>query len=315
MLSVHVKRASHPEALRTEQQKARSKAGNKRVRWLKAAFRVTWMRFALSQPLLVIAMGPMVGLAVREWIGEPLAVWLELALATPVVLWAAIPFFHRGYESFINRSPNMWTLIGLGTSVAFVYSVVATVAPQVFPAAFVIDGRVAVYFEAAAVIISLTLFGQILELKARSQTSAAIRSLLGLAPKTARRIAADGSEEDVPLAHVHVGDLLRVRPGEKVPVDGIVVEGTSALDESMLTGEPVPVEEEFDEFEEEDDAPSGPGQDVAAQLGDRLPERRHVLDRDHDFDLERLADPGIDDLHRSRLVRRAPPGARGERPR
>jgi Cu+-exporting ATPase len=141
----------------------------------------------------------------------------------------------------INRSPNMWTLIGLGTSVAFVYSVFATVAPQVFPTAFVVNGAVAVYFEAAVVIISLTLFGQILELKARSQTSAAIKSLLGLAPKTARRIAADGTEEDVPLAHVHVGDLLRVRPGEKVPVDGVVTEGSSALDESMLTGEPLPV--------------------------------------------------------------------------
>ena len=135
----------------------------------------------------------------------------------------------------------MWTLIGLGTSAAFVYSVVATVAPGVFPASFVSMGRVAVYFEAAAVIISLTLLGQLLELKARSQTSAAIKSLLGLAPKTARRINADGSEEDVPLTHVHVGDALRVRPGEKVPVDGVVVEGSSAVDESMLTGEPMPV--------------------------------------------------------------------------
>ena len=167
--------------------------------------------------------------------------WVELVLTLPVALWAGSVFYVRGVRSVINRSPNMWTLIGLGTSVAFIYSVVATVAPQVFPASFVIDGRVAVYFEAAAVIISLTLFGQILELKARSQTSAAIKSLLGLAPKTARRIAADGTEQDVPLAHVHVGDLLRVRPGEKVPVDGVVVEGSSALDESMLTGEPMPV--------------------------------------------------------------------------
>ena len=142
---------------------------------------------------------------------------------------------------FVNRSPNMWTLIGLGTGAAFVYSVVATIAPQVFPASFVSMGRVAVYFEAAAVIISLTLLGQVLELKARSQTSAAIKSLLGLAPKTARRIRADGVEEDVPLNHVHVDDLLRIRPGEKVPVDGVVVEGSSAVDESMLTGEPVPV--------------------------------------------------------------------------
>ena len=167
--------------------------------------------------------------------------WVELVLTLPVALWAGWPFYVRGVQSVINRSPNMWTLIALGTSVAFVYSVVATVAPHIFPATFVTDGSVAVYFEAAAVIISLTLFGQILELKARSQTSAAIKSLLGLAPKTARRIAADGTEEDVPLTNVHVGDLLRVRPGEKVPVDGIVVEGSSALDESMLTGEPMPV--------------------------------------------------------------------------
>ena len=167
--------------------------------------------------------------------------WVELALTLPVALWAGLPFYKRGAQSVVNRSPNMWTLIGLGTGVAFVYSVVATVAPQVFPAAFVIDGRVSVYFEAAAAIISLTLFGQILELKARSQTSAAIKSLLGLAPKTARRINADGTEEDVPLSHVHEGDQLRVRPGEKVPVDGVVVEGSSAVDESMLTGEPLPV--------------------------------------------------------------------------
>lgn len=166
---------------------------------------------------------------------------VELVLSLPIVLWAGWPFFQRGWQSVVNRSPNMWTLIGLGTGAAFVYSVVATVAPQVFPASFMSMGRVAVYFEAAAVIISLTLLGQVLELKARSQTSAAIRSLLGLAPKTARRIRADGSEEDVPLNHVHVGDLLRIRPGEKVPVDGVVVEGGSSVDESMLTGEPLPV--------------------------------------------------------------------------
>ena len=167
--------------------------------------------------------------------------WVELVLATPIVLWAGWPFFVRGVQSVVNRSPNMWTLIGLGTAAAFIYSVVATVAPGVFPASFVSMGRVAVYFEAAAVIISLTLLGQLLELKARSQTSAAIKSLLGLAPKTARRINADGSEEDVPLTHVHLGDSLRVRPGEKVPVDGSVVEGSSSVDESMLTGEPMPV--------------------------------------------------------------------------
>ena len=167
--------------------------------------------------------------------------WVELVLSAPVVLWAGWPFFVRAVESVVHRSPNMWTLIGLGTSAAFVYSVVATVAPGVFPASFVSMGRVSVYFEAAAVIVSLTLLGQLLELKARSQTSAAIRSLLGLAPKTARRIGHDGIEEDVPLADVHVGDSLRVRPGEKVPVDGSVLEGSSAVDESMLTGEPMPV--------------------------------------------------------------------------
>ncbi|HMN76042.1 MAG TPA: copper-translocating P-type ATPase [Burkholderiaceae bacterium] len=167
--------------------------------------------------------------------------WIEFGLTLPVALWAGWPFYVRGVQSVRHRSPNMWTLIGLGTSVAFVYSVVATLAPQLFPASFMVDGRVAVYFEAAAVIISLTLLGQILELRARSQTSAAIKALLGLAPKTARRIEADGSEADVPLAHVHVGDRLRVRPGEKVPVDGVVVEGSSAVDEAMLTGEPLPV--------------------------------------------------------------------------
>jgi Cu+-exporting ATPase len=167
--------------------------------------------------------------------------WVELALSIPIVLWAGVPFFVRGARSVLNRSPNMWTLIGLGTGAAFAYSVVATVAPEVFPASFMSMGRIGVYYEAAAVIISLTLLGQMLELKARSQTSAAIKSLLGLAPKTARRINADGSEQDVPIADVHVGDALRIRPGEKVPVDGVVIEGSSAVDESMLTGEPIPV--------------------------------------------------------------------------
>ncbi len=177
----------------------------------------------------------------QDWMDGAVQSWVELVLATPIVLWAGWPFFVRGWQSVLNRSLNMWTLIGLGTGAAYLYSVAATTVPQVFPASFVYMGRVAVYFEAAAVIISLTLMGQLLELKARSQTSAAIKSLLGLAPKTARRIRDDGTEEDVPLTHVHVGDLLRVRPGEKVPVDGIVTEGSSAVDESMLTGEPVPV--------------------------------------------------------------------------
>ena len=167
--------------------------------------------------------------------------WIEFAVTLPVVLWAGWPFFVRGAQSVVHRSPNMWTLISLGTGSAFVYSLVATVAPQVFPASFVTGGHVAVYFEAAAVIISLTLLGQMLEGMARSQTSAAIKSLLGLAPKTARRLADDGTEQDVPLADVHAGDRLRVRPGEKVPVDGVVIEGGSAVDESMLTGEPMPV--------------------------------------------------------------------------
>ncbi|MBQ0919312.1 heavy metal translocating P-type ATPase [Hydrogenophaga aromaticivorans] len=176
-----------------------------------------------------------------QWMDMSVQSWVELVLSIPIVLWAGWPFFSRGWQSVMNHSPNMWTLIGLGTGAAFAYSVVATVTPQVFPDSFISMGRVAVYFEAAAVIISLTLLGQVLELKARSQTSAAIKSLLGLAPKTARRIRADGTEEDVPLTHVHVGDVLRVRPGEKVPVDGEVTEGGSSVDESMLTGEPMPV--------------------------------------------------------------------------
>ena len=175
------------------------------------------------------------------WFDMAVQSWIELLLTLPVVVWAGSPFFVRGVQSIIHRSPNMWTLISLGTGASFIYSVVATIAPGAFPASFISMGRVSVYFEAAAVIISLTLLGQILELKARSQTSAAIKSLLGLAPKTARRIRADGVEEDVPLADVLVGDSLRVRPGEKVPVDGVVTDGGSAVDESMLTGEPIPV--------------------------------------------------------------------------
>jgi P-type Cu+ transporter len=198
-------------------------------------------RFWWTLPLtVVVTVLAMLGHRM-QWFSMATQSWIELVLSTPIVLWAGWPFFVRGVQSILHRSPNMWTLIGLGTSAAYLYSVVATVAPQMFPDTFMSMGRVAVYFEAAAVIISLTLLGQILELKARSQTSAAIKSLLGLAPKTARRIHADGSEEDVPLTHVHVGHLLRVRPGEKVPVDGVVTEGSSAVDESMLTGEPMPV--------------------------------------------------------------------------
>ncbi len=176
-----------------------------------------------------------------NWFEMATQSWIELALSAPVVLWAGWPFFVRGWQSLIHQSPNMWTLIGLGTGSAFVYSVVATAAPGLFPASFLSMGRVGVYFEAAAVIISLTLLGQMLELKARSRTSAALKSLLDLAPKTARRINTGGLEEDIPITHIHVGNLLRIRPGEKVPVDGVVTEGSSAVDESMLTGEPIPV--------------------------------------------------------------------------
>jgi len=196
-----------------------------------------WWTLPLTVTVAVLAMaGHRAG-----WFSMTSQSWIEMTLTLPIVLWAGMPFFKRAWQSVVNRSPNMWTLIGLGTGAAFVYSVIATVAPGVFPPEFASMGRVSVYFEAAAVIISLTLLGQMLELKARSQTSAAIKSLLGLAPKTARRIRGDGQEEDVPLANVHIGDLLRVRPGEKVPVDGVVVDGASAVDESMLTGEPMPV--------------------------------------------------------------------------
>jgi Cu+-exporting ATPase len=196
-----------------------------------------WWTLPLSLAVFVLAM-----------LGDRLAfldvetrIWLELVLATPVVLWAGWPFFQRWAQSIANSSPNMWTLIGTGVGAAYGYSVVATLAPDVFPESFREHGRVGVYFEAAAIIVALTLLGQILELRARSSTSAAIKALLRLAPKTARRIADDGTESDIPLSHVHVGDRLRVRPGEAVPVDGVVIDGRSSIDESMLTGEPIPV--------------------------------------------------------------------------
>jgi Cu+-exporting ATPase len=203
-----------------------------------------WVSVALAVPLLVVAMGDLIPGRPLERLASPRAFdWLELLLATPVVLWGGWPFFVRGWQSIVNRSLNMFTLIGLGVGVAYVYSVVATVAPGIFPPSFRGEGGgVDVYFEAAAVIVALVLLGQVLELRARSRTGAAIKALLGLAPKTARRIDKDGGEEDVPLDQVQPGDLLRVRPGEKVPVDGTVVEGASAIDESMVTGEPIPVE-------------------------------------------------------------------------
>ncbi len=198
-----------------------------------------WWTLPLTVVVAVLAMSG--GKLVPGW--SPAArTGIEFALATPVVLWAAWPFMVRCWDSIRTGNPNMWTLIGIGVSAAYAYSVAAMLFPGAFPAGFEEHGRIGVYFEAAAVIVSLTLMGQLLELKARSRTSAAIRALLGLAPKTARRLKDDGTEEDVELASVHVGDRLRVRPGEKVPVDGVVVEGRSSVDESMITGEPVPVE-------------------------------------------------------------------------
>ena len=199
-------------------------------------------RFWWTLPLSVIVLAlAMLGHRIA-FLSTAARTWLELALSIPVVLWAGWPFFQRWAQSIANRSPNMWTLIGTGVGAAFGYSVVATLAPDLFPESFRTHGRIGVYFEAAAVIVSLTLLGQLLELKARSSTSAAIKALLRLAPRTARRIADDGTEEDIPLTHVHVGDRLRVRPGETVSVDGVVLEGRSSVDESMLTGEPIPVE-------------------------------------------------------------------------
>jgi Cu+-exporting ATPase len=198
-------------------------------------------RFALSLPCtLAVVLLAMLGHR-GAWLAPGSRSWAELLLTLPVV-WAGWPLLRRGVQSIVHRSPNMWTLIGLGTGAAFLYSVTATLMPQRFPDAFRSMGQVGVYFEATAAILSLTLLGQVLELRARARTSQALRALLGLAPKTARRLRADGGEEDVPLAQVAVGDRLRVRPGEKVPVDGRVLEGASAVDESMLTGEPLPVD-------------------------------------------------------------------------
>jgi P-type Cu+ transporter len=203
-----------------------------------------WVSVVLSFPLLVFAMSEMLPANPFErLIPMRSLIWIQLGLATPVVLWGGWPFFVRAWQSIVNRSLNMFTLIGLGVAVAYLYSLVAATAPRVFPPSFRdAMGKVPVYFEAAAVITSLVLLGQVLELKARSSTNAAIKALLELAPKMARRVAADGSEHDVPLDQVQVGDLLRVRPGEKVPVDGVVVDGSSSVDESMVTGEPIPVE-------------------------------------------------------------------------
>ncbi|TIL21534.1 MAG: heavy metal translocating P-type ATPase [Mesorhizobium sp.] len=202
-----------------------------------------WVSAVLSVPLLIFAMAPMLGVTFSAFIEDSAKVWVELALASPVVLWAAFPFFHRGWDSVLNRSPNMWTLISLGVGAAYLYSVVATLFPDIFPHQFRgHEGTVPVYFEAAAVIVALVFLGQVLELRAREKTGSAIRALLDLAPKTARLIGEDGSENDVPLDTVKVGDRLRIRPGDAVPVDGIVLDGRSSIDESMLSGEPLPVE-------------------------------------------------------------------------
>lgn len=198
---------------------------------------------SLTVPLLVIAMGPMLGLPVKEWLGHRTASWVELILATPVVLWCGWPFFQRCWASLVNKSPNMFTLIGMGVGAAYLYSLIATVMPGIFPEAFRRQGgAVDVYFEAAAVIVVLVLLGQLLELGARERTGGAIRALLDLAPKTALRVNPDGSDEEIPLDEVLVGDQLRIRPGDSIPVDGVVVEGRSSVDESMLTGEAVPME-------------------------------------------------------------------------
>jgi P-type Cu+ transporter len=206
---------------------------------MRRRFRVS---LVFTVPVFLIAMSDVVpGKPLQAALGGRALAWIELALAAPVVLWGGLPFFERGWRSLVSRHLNMFTLIAIGTGVAFVYSLVATAAPGIFPASFrAADGSVAIYFEASAVIVTLVLLGQVLELRARGQTSQAIRALLDLAPKLARRISEDGSEEDVPLEAVQIGDRLRVRPGEKVPVDGVVLEGESSLDEAMVTGEPMP---------------------------------------------------------------------------
>jgi Cu+-exporting ATPase len=203
-----------------------------------------WIGLVLTLPLLAFVMGDMLpGQPLRHLIPGRFSAWLQLVLATPVVLWAGRPFFERGWASVVNRSLNMFTLIALGTGMAYVHSVIGTLAPGLFPTSFrTHGGEVGLYFEAAAVITVLVLLGQVLELRARSQTSSAIRALLRLAPPIARRLRDDGSEEDVALERVQVGDRVRVRPGDKVPVDGVVLEGRSSVDESMVTGESMPVE-------------------------------------------------------------------------
>ncbi|MFC2967967.1 heavy metal translocating P-type ATPase [Acidimangrovimonas pyrenivorans] len=201
-----------------------------------------WFSVAAAVPLVILTMGGMVGLPLRDWLGHQAASYVECVLATPIVLWAALPFFARGWQSILNRSPNMWTLISLGVGAAYLYSIVATFLPGLFPAQYHSAEGVGTYFEASVVIVALIFVGQVLELRARERTGDAIRALLDLSPKTARRVLPDGSEYDAPLENVMAGDRLRVRPGDSVPVDAEVVEGHSSVDESMITGEAMPVE-------------------------------------------------------------------------
>jgi Cu+-exporting ATPase len=200
-----------------------------------------WISAAAALPLIVLTMGGLVGLPVRDWIGHQTTSYLEFVLATPIVLWAAWPFFKHGWDSVVNRSPNMWTMISLGVGAASLYSIFATFLPSLFPEQYRMGAGVGTYFEASVVIVTLVFVGQVLELRARERTGDAIRALLDLAPKTARRILPDGTEYDAPLENIMAGDRLRVRPGDAVPVDGTVIEGRSSLDESMLTGESMPV--------------------------------------------------------------------------
>ena len=219
----------------------REEEANPELRLMRRRF---WISLALTAPLAALEMSAMPGgKLLGHSLPASLLAWIELFLATPVVLWGGWPFFQRGWASVVKRSPNMFALIAMGTGTAYLYSVLATAFPQIFPQSFrLTSGEVPEYFESAAAITTLVLLGQVLELRARSRTSSALKALLGLAPKTARRLPADGGEEDVPLDQVNRGDRLRVRPGEKIPVDGSVLEGTSSVDESMVTGEPIPVE-------------------------------------------------------------------------
>jgi Cu+-exporting ATPase len=203
-----------------------------------------WQSVVLGSPILALMISEMMpGQPLQHLFAGRVLIWFQFVLATPVVLWTGLPLFQRAWASVVNRHLNMFTLIGLGTGAAYFYSVAATLVPGMFPDSFrVHGGELAVYFEPAVAIIALVLLGQVLELRARSRTSSALKALLGLTPKTARIIRGDAREEDIPLEQVQVGDRLRVRPGEKIPVDGVVLEGSSVVDESMVTGEPIPVE-------------------------------------------------------------------------